>query len=114
MRICLIENDPDICESMKEVLETEGKEAIIFSSAVAFLDSIDTVGKLNYIVSDFYMPGLTGLELYQKLKSRSDFKDIPFILMSARKVKSSELKNFPSYQFLQKPFSLDELLGLLK
>jgi CheY-like chemotaxis protein len=114
MRICLIENDPDISESMREVLETEGKETVIFPDAVAFLASLNTVGELDYIVSDFHMPGITGLELYQKLKSLGDFKDIPFILMSARKIKSSELENFPDCHFLQKPFSLDALLGLLK
>lgn len=113
-RVGLIENDIDIADVIQEVLNSEGFETLIYPNAVEFLKEIDSLGKLDFIFSDFYMPGITGGELCKELRSRQKYADIKFVLMSARKIKADELKALCECQFLQKPFSLDELLNLVK
>lgn len=113
VRVALVENDTDISDVVREVLEAEGHEVLIFPSAVDFMSKKQDIGKVDFIFSDFYMPGLTGGELCQNLKKEEAYKEVPFILMSARKLGPKELDEFPGCRFLQKPFSLDELLGIV-
>jgi len=59
--------------------------------------------KPDIIVTDFQMPGMTGLELVRKLRQNETTKDIPVIMLTAKEeLEISEL--------LSKPFSPKELL----
>jgi two-component system alkaline phosphatase synthesis response regulator PhoP len=40
--------------------------------------------KPDIIVTDFQMPGMTGLELVEKLRQREETRDIPAIMLTAR------------------------------
>lgn len=62
----------------------------------------------DIILSDLNMPGMGGLELCRILKSKEKYKNIPFIMMSAR---DSDVFFGKLYDdFLKKPMDADELL----
>ncbi|KAM7275963.1 hypothetical protein ACFE04_017829 [Oxalis oulophora] len=42
-----------------------------------------TVSKVNLIITDYCMPGMTGYELLKKIKESSVMKEIPVIIMSS-------------------------------
>ena len=57
------------------------------------------------------MPGLTGLELCQRLKRESQTKHIPIILMSAAGNKAADLAGADA--FIAKPFDIEDMEELI-
>ncbi|KAI3666969.1 hypothetical protein L6452_42010 [Arctium lappa] len=44
--------------------------------------------KVNLIITDYCMPGMTGFELLTKIKESTSLKDIPVVIMSSENVPS--------------------------
>jgi DNA-binding NtrC family response regulator len=65
----------------------------------------------DVLVTDYCMPGMSGLQLLKKIKT--EFKDLPVIMMTAygKKEEFIEVLDNPRKGFIEKPFSLDELVG---
>jgi len=60
------------------------------------------------VLSDISLPGLSGIELYQK--ARMDNPDLAFVFISGYPMKKEWVHLIESSGgFLQKPFGLDEL-----
>jgi two-component system alkaline phosphatase synthesis response regulator PhoP len=68
--------------------------------------------KPDIIVTDFQMPGMTGVELVRKLRQNETTKDIPVIMLTARgfAVEDKEKEELEISELLSKPFSPKELL----
>ena len=66
--------------------------------------------KPDIIVSDMCMPHIDGLELFNKVKSSVDLKDIPFILMTSDRTKKENIQQHKNNLCLVKPFETEELL----
>ena len=66
----------------------------------------------DIIVTDFQMPGMTGLELVRQLREKETTKDIPVIMLTARgfAVEDEEKEKLQVLDILSKPFSPKELL----
>ncbi|KAL6531163.1 Two-component response regulator arr17 [Orobanche hederae] len=46
----------------------------------------DNASKVNMIITDYCMPGMTGYELLKKIKESSVMKDVPVVIMSSENV----------------------------
>jgi PAS domain S-box-containing protein len=70
-------------------------------------------GRVNLVLSDVMMPGLNGFELLQAIRSMSDTKDLPVILLSARAGEEAKLEGLRegANDYLVKPFSSRELIA---
>ncbi|MFH1616110.1 MAG: response regulator [Planctomycetota bacterium] len=68
--------------------------------------------KPDIIVTDFQMPGMTGLEFVEKLRVNKKTLDIPVIMLTARgfAVADEEKEHLHINGVLSKPFSPRELL----
>jgi CheY-like chemotaxis protein len=65
----------------------------------------------DVVVSDYRMPRLNGVELYRKMKSSPDTRDIPFVLVSGAPPLGIH-SDVPV--FFQKPLQIQELLEKIK
>ena len=65
----------------------------------------------DLVLSDIMMPVLDGAELCRRLKAREETRSIPVILMSAAGPMAADRAGADA--FLDKPFDLDELEGLV-
>ena len=68
--------------------------------------------KPDLIITDFQMPGMTGLELVEALRDKSDTAGMPVIMLTARgfAIDSVQKEKLRIAEFLSKPFSPKELL----
>jgi len=85
----------------------------MFDSAAKFLDSYSEQ-PIGCIVTDLNMPGMSGLELYQKTRERG--WSLPTIIVTAFGEVSSCVKAFKSgiLDYMEKPVPTDALISRVK
>lgn len=107
--VFVVDDDPAMRDSLGFLIGSVGKNVETFDSAESFLKAYDHA-RPGCIVLDVRMPGLSGLELMEKLQSDSlappvilvtGHGDIP---MSVRALKAG------AFDFIEKPFSDQVLL----
>jgi two-component system, LuxR family, response regulator FixJ len=107
--VYLVDDDPAVRDSLGLLLRSVGLASAVFPSALAFLEAYDP-DRHACLVADIRMPGLSGLELQQRLNDRGAKIPIIFITghgdvpMAVNAMKSGAM------DFIQKPFRDQELL----
>lgn len=77
--VYVVDDQPAVCEGLREMLSVLGYVVETFGSAQQFLKSLDT-SRPGCLVTDVRMPGMDGLELMTELSSRSI--RLPVVLIS--------------------------------
>ena len=109
----IVDDDPSIQRSLRRLLESVGLTVECFSSAQDFIERYDP-DVPGCLLLDVRMPGLSGLELQDHLRSQECMLPIIFVTgygdvpMTARAMKAGAV------DFLQKPFNDQELLGAIE
>ncbi|XP_020869851.1 two-component response regulator ARR7 isoform X2 [Arabidopsis lyrata subsp. lyrata] len=67
--------------------------------------------KVNLIVTDYSMPGLTGYDLLKKIKESSAFREVPVVIMSSENIlpRIEECLKEGAEEFLLKPVKLADV-----
>ena len=109
-KILVIEDDDLIRETVLEVLEWHGFEAVgAQNGQVGIKMAIAQIPDL--ILSDVMMPKFNGFEVFAALRSHPATASIPFIFMTGSEMeKALELK---ADGYLNKPCSVNEMLGAI-
>ncbi|CAA7035002.1 unnamed protein product [Microthlaspi erraticum] len=70
--------------------------------------------KVNLIMTDYSMPGMTGYELLKKIKESSAFRDIPVVVMSSENIlpRIDRCLEEGAEDFLLKPVKLSDVTRL--
>jgi len=66
IQIAIVDDDPSVCRSLRRLLVAAGMQARTYESAEAFLSEPDRDG-FDCIVLDVRMPGISGIELRERL-----------------------------------------------
>jgi DNA-binding response OmpR family regulator len=111
-KILIIEDDLNIAELQQDYLEVEGFAADICADGSAGLKQFQENG-YDLLILDIMLPGLDGLEI---LRSLRDEKEVPVILISAKKEEIDKIKGFNlgADDYITKPFSPGELVARVK
>ena len=113
-KILIIDDDEDDVELLSEAFLQCGVDEVhyVFSAMQAFLYlqevEHDCLPKL--IITDHFLPGLTGAEFLKDLKGMEKYKHIPVIVLSTVKT-DKELERYRQMgaeDYLVKPSSYDE------
>jgi nitrogen regulation protein NR(I) len=111
-RLLLIEDDPSTGAALQKVLRAEGYEVDLVPRGD---DGLARARQQNYdlVVTDFKLPGLSGLELIAELHSAQP--KLPIIMMTAHGTTATaiEATKLGACEYLIKPFEADELLDLV-
>jgi len=111
-RILIVEDDSSIAELERDYLEVAGFDVTISQDGVEGLKAIQN-NEFDLILLDIMLPGLDGLEI---LKSMKEDKDIPVLLVSAKKEEIDKIKGLSlgADDYITKPFSPGELVARVK
>jgi RNA polymerase sigma factor (sigma-70 family) len=111
--VCVVDDDSDIRDGVKLLLESVGITCIAFSSTREFLES-EQIGNANCLILDVRLPGVGGLDLQAELTRAQIRTPIIFITahgdipMSVRAIKAGAI------EFLTKPFREQDLLDAVR
>ncbi|MFQ5694844.1 MAG: DUF4388 domain-containing protein [Terriglobia bacterium] len=114
IKILLVEDNPPVRGLLRTGMEACGAVVTASDGADALLKAVEE--KPDLIVADYNMPGLSGLQLYEKLRSRDKTKTIPFIfLASQRDIEESLRPSIDGVEdFIAKPFFVRETVARIK
>ena len=109
MMILIVDDDIGMAETCRMLLEAHGFDVNIAGNGAEALASVQAAAP-ELVISDCVMPGMTGIELSERLKADPATSDIPILLMSASL--RCEIADSHSYDaFLKKPFLAEKLLS---
>jgi RNA polymerase sigma factor (sigma-70 family) len=111
--VFIVDDDADVRESLQELLESVGLNALSFATALEFLSSprSDTP---SCLILDVRLPGISGLDLQQELRRARI--SIPVIFLTAHADVPMSVKAMKSgaVEFLTKPFRQQDLLDAVQ
>ena len=81
-KILAVDDAKDTLMLLDFDLAEEGYQVFTAESGELALDVLEELA-IDLILLDMYMPGISGLDMLQKLKSHSEFMNIPVIMLSA-------------------------------
>ena len=110
--IAVVDDDQSVREALENLISSVGFEVRLFASAENFLDS-DTPAQTDCAILDVRLPGLSGLELQQRLAV--DGQSIPVIIITAQADDKTqdEAVAAGAIAFLKKPVTEEVLLTAL-
>ena len=111
-RIAIIDDDLLVRQSLGDCMESAGYAVESFDSAEEFLAS-GSARKAACLIVDVQLPGITGLELQDRL-SGADSR-VPIVFVSAQGTRANREKAISrgATGFLSKPFRRDDLVRLV-
>src|ERR1700733_3658952 len=114
VRIALIDDDAAVLDSLRRYLLRENLDTSCFSSAEDFLSSGDRPAYFACVVSYLRMPGLSGLELLDRLAVRGVRS--PVILITGHGDVDMAVKAMKAgaFDFVEKPFDEINLLESIR
>jgi CheY-like chemotaxis protein len=110
--VLIVDDEPHVIHVVKFKLEESGIDVVIATNGRAAFDIACRI-KPDLVVTDFQMPGGSGLELATRLRKHPDTSHIPLIMLTARGhlAPLSELAGTNVRSLLAKPFSPRNLLS---
>jgi two-component system nitrogen regulation response regulator NtrX len=108
-RILVIDDEQDIRESMRMILEYEGYECLL---APAGQEGIALVERENpdLVFLDVKMPGMDGLEVLRRIRDQNEA--LPVVIISGHGTASTgfEAKELGAFAFIEKPLAREHVL----
>ena len=111
--IAVVDDDQSIREALENLISSVGFEVKLFASAEEYLDS-DTPSQTDCAILDVRLPGITGLELQQRLVAEE--QSIPVIVITAQGDDKThdEAVAAGAIAFLKKPVTEAALLSAVE
>ncbi len=114
MNILIVDDERDQLESLRRGLRSESHQTVEALNAEAALYALKSSPSIDLVLTDYSMPGMDGLWLLERI--RENYGDLPVILMTAFGDKHLVVQALQNHcnGYLEKPFSLLQLLGEIK
>lgn len=111
-KVLIVDDEQDIVESLKFVLENEGYNCF---TALNGEDGLNTAKEIlpDLIILDIMMPKMNGYKISRLLKFDSKYKDIPIIMLTARSQEEDKLigNETGANEYITKPFDLEAVVN---
>ena len=114
-RVLIVDDEPDIVDVIEFNLKLESIECITAYDGEEGLSKAKEENP-DLIVLDVMLPKVNGYKIARLLKFDESYKHIPIIMLTARTQQSDVAlgKETGADEYVPKPFSMDELVGIIK
>lgn len=109
-RVLVIDDDLDTRVLLARRLQKAGYEVETRANGEEALHDLGTISP-DVILADWMMPLMTGPELCRRLRSTTAYRDVPFVLLTARSLENDVVEGFEAgaNDYIVKPFTIGEL-----
>lgn len=109
-KILIVDDIPANIWLLKAMLEQSGLQVCTAENSEEALTHLKTE-KIDLILLDVLMPGVSGFELAEQVKCNPDYREIPIIFLTALNEPGDVVKGFHKggNDFISKPFNKEEL-----
>jgi len=113
--ILIVEDETDLSELMRYNLEAEGFRVMGAESGDEAVERIRD-GVPDLILLDWMLPGLSGIELCRRWRSREETARTPIIMITARGEEEERVRGLATGadDYVVKPFSMPELVARIQ
>ena len=113
--IYIVEDEPDIRETLAYNLSQEGFKVSEFSDAESCLDKIQK-RKPDLLILDLMLPGMSGLDLCKQIRTDKSLQNLAIIMLTAKGEEVDRIIGFElgADDYVTKPFSVRELILRVK
>ena len=112
LTVHLIDDDPDILDSLATALAAAGYKCAAYPSGTEFMTSIGKT-RPGCAIIDMQMPGMNGLEVMAALKDQAIGLPVIFMTGFGEVKMAVDAMKAGAMDFVEKPCSLDRLKGLI-
>lgn len=107
MKILVVEDDPDISDLLRRVLEADGYDVEVTSDSAGAMRSVEA-GLPDLVLLDVVLGGEDGRDLLVKLRQKSD---VPAVFLTGRGLEGDRIAGLRmgADDYIVKPFSRGEL-----
>ncbi|MBA3659050.1 MAG: sigma-54-dependent Fis family transcriptional regulator [Gemmatimonadales bacterium] len=111
--VLVVDDESGILDTLRILLRNEGFDVTTAQGGKAGLEQIRS-GQYDIILSDVRMPQVTGIDILNAAREQDPMT--PVILMTAQASLQSAISavNSGAFYYIQKPFSNDELVAILR
>lgn len=107
--VAVVDDDPGLLESLKELLESAGYAARLFPSAGSLLAT--GLSDVDLVITDIGMPGIDGFELRDRVKQARP--ELPVFLITGRHETADRGCAQGISELFRKPFDGQALLAAI-
>lgn len=111
MRILVVDDFSTMRRILRNILRQLGMNNVVEADDGATAWDVLNREKIDFIVSDWNMPNMTGIELLRKVRSSEDFADIPFLMVTAEAQQENIIEAVQAKvsNYIVKPFNADTM-----
>ena len=107
LRVLVVEDDAATRDALRDILLEQRMDVRVAPDGAGALELLRTgPWSPSVIVIDAVLPDLSGAELHDRLRCDPRLRDIPLVIMSARRD-----ARIPSLRFFEKPFDPTDLIA---
>lgn len=114
MKVLIVDDEKLIVKGLKFSLEQDGPEVLVdcaYDGETAL--NMAKKGKYDIILLDIMLPGLTGLEVCEKIR---EFSNVPIIMLTAKSDDADKIEGLEcgADDYVTKPFNVMEVKARIK
>ncbi|SPF76884.1 putative transcriptional regulatory protein TcrX [Aliiroseovarius pelagivivens] len=114
-QVLVIEDEPNIAEAISFILSRDGWRVSTHASGTTAVQAVRDA-KPDVLILDVMLPGKSGYDILQDLRSADDTRALPVLMLTARGQKTDRelAERLGVNRFMTKPFSNSEMLTNLR
>lgn len=114
-KVLVVEDEEALSQLLSYNLGKEGYEVAVSADGDEVMIAMDEE-KPDIVLLDWMLPNVSGVELCRQLRARSETRDVPVIMLTARGEEEDRIRGLEigADDYVTKPFSMSELVARMR
>ena len=115
-RVLCIEDDPEMIDLIRVILEQRGYEVVGMTTGAQGLRAARET-RPDLVLLDLMMPGMDGWEVYRRLREDAELADVPVVVVTAKAQNIDRMLGLHIARvddYVTKPFGAQELVDRME